>query len=79
MTDLSDQWYWERRTETALRPVERDGDTVRLETVWHAEEIEDAIASGVLAPIEEIGLDRTDTTFDLIDSFRLPESDEDDG
>lgn len=73
MTDLADQWYWDRRTDTAYHPVERDDGTVTLVSVWHREEVEDARESGALVPVEEIGLDRTETTFDLLDSYRLPE------
>jgi hypothetical protein len=71
--EIEDRWYWDRRTETALYPRRVDGDTVEFVTVWHREEVEDATDAGALVPVEEIGLDRTETTFDLLDSFRTPE------
>ncbi|MEF8852893.1 MAG: hypothetical protein V5A44_05550 [Haloarculaceae archaeon] len=75
MADTSDverQWYWDRRTRTALYPRRRADDTVEFVTVWHAEEVADAVDGGALVPVDEVGLDRTETTFDLIDSFRFP-------
>lgn len=66
----TDRWYWDRRNRKALYPRRTDDGTVEFVTVWHAEEVTDALAGGALVPIEEVGLPRTDTTFDLIDSFR---------
>lgn len=73
MTDPDQQWYWDRRTNEAYYPVETDGDAVRLVSVWHPEEFADARETGALVPLSTVGLDRTETTFDLLDSFRLPE------
>lgn len=72
MAKLEDRWYWDRRTNKAYYPIEIGEDTTTFITVWHREEIADALRSGVVSPIEEIGHERTATTFDLIDSFRLP-------
>lgn len=69
-------WYWDRRTRKALRPRQIDDGTVEFTSVWHADEADDALDSGVLVPLDEIRLDRTETTFDLIDSFRFPDSDD---
>jgi hypothetical protein len=72
--DVEDCWYWDRRTNTAYRPVRTGADTVELVTVWHREEFADARESGALVPVEEIGQegpDRPGTTFDLVESFRL--------
>ena len=66
-----DRWYWDRRTQKALYP-RRTGDTVEFVTVWHAEEVTDALDGGALVPLEDAGLDGTDTTFDLLESFRTP-------
>jgi hypothetical protein len=76
MVDIDKQWYWDRRNDKAYYPVETDEGTVRFVTVWHEQEVADAVERGALAPIEEIGLDRTETTFDLIDSFRTPDDTE---
>lgn len=67
-------WYWDRRTRKALRPRQIDDGTVEFTSVWHAEEVDDALDGGALVPLDEIHLDRTETTFDLIDSFRLSDS-----
>lgn len=66
-------WYWDRRTRKALRPRQIDDNTVEFMTVWHAEEVTDALDAGALVPLDEIRLDRTETTLDLIGSFRLPD------
>lgn len=73
MDHIDEQWYWDQRTEKAYYPIEADDGTVRFVTVWHESEVTDARDRGALVPIEEIGLDRTETTFDLLDSFRTPE------
>jgi hypothetical protein len=69
---IEDRWYWDRRTNKAYYPVAVDEDTVQFATVWHREEVEDALAADALATIEDVNVDRTDTTFDLVDSFRMP-------
>ena len=73
MADPDRQWFWDRRTNKAYYPVEMDDDTVRLVSVWHRDEFDGAVGAGALTPVEDVNLDRTDTTFDLLDSFRLPE------
>lgn len=73
MDSLDDRWYWDRRTNKAYRPIATDDGTVTLLTVWHEQEVEGARDGGALVPVEEIGLDRTETTFDLLESFRLPD------
>lgn len=69
--DIDAEWYWDRRTRKALSPRRIGEDTVAFVTVWHRDEVDDAMEHGALVPIEEVGLDRTETTLDLIDSFRL--------
>ncbi|WP_276256571.1 hypothetical protein [Halomontanus rarus] len=69
---LEEQWYWDRRTNKAYYPVAVDGDTVQLATVWHRDEIDGALEAGAWATVEELNPGRTDTTFDLVDSFRMP-------
>jgi succinylglutamate desuccinylase len=49
--------------------------TVEFRSVWHSEEAADALETGALAPFDSVGLDRTETTFDLIESFRTAEVD----
>jgi hypothetical protein len=71
--DIERQWYWDRRTRTALYPRRTEDGTVEFVTVWHAEEVADAVEAGALVPVDEVALDRTETTFDLLDSFRFPE------
>ena len=69
----TDRWYWDRRTRKALYPRRTDDDTVEFVTVWHAEEVSDALDGGALLPLEDVGLNNTKTAFDLLDSFRTPE------
>jgi hypothetical protein len=71
--DLDPQWYWDRRTETAYYPIDRDGEHVTFATVWHAEEVADARQAGALVPIEDLGSERTNPVRGLLESFRLPE------
>lgn len=73
MTTLEERWYWDRRTRTAYYPIRSDGDTVRLVSVWHDEEITDAMNSGALVPLAEIETFRSTTMFDVKSSFRTPE------
>ena len=73
MGDIDTRWYWDRRTDTAYYPRATDDGTVRFVTVWHEQEVADARERGALVPVEAVGLDRTETTFDLLDSFRLPD------
>jgi hypothetical protein len=67
------EWYWDKRNKKAYAPVRFEDDTVHLLTVWHRDELDDALDGEAVVPIEEIGLDRVDTTFDLLDSFRFPD------
>lgn len=69
---LERQWYWDRRTNKAYYPVAVNEDTVQLATVWHRDEVDGALAEGALTTIDGVNVDRTDTTFDLVDSFRMP-------
>lgn len=70
--ELEDRWYWDRRNNKAYYPTEvREDGTVAFATVWHPEEVADAMDGGALVPVDEIGLDRADTTFDLLESFRF--------
>lgn len=68
----ADRWYWDRRTRKALYP-QRVDDTIEFITIWHSEEVTDALNGGALVPLEDVGLDETDTAFDLLESFRTPE------
>lgn len=65
MSRIEEQWYWDRRNNKAYYPVETGDNTVSFRTVWHEDEVADALRSDVLVPIDEIG-------FDPIDSFRTP-------
>lgn len=65
-----DGWYWDRRNRKAISPKRVEERTVTFETVWHREEVADALEHGALVPLDDVGLDRTETTFDLLDSFR---------
>lgn len=80
MVDIPECWYWDRRTRKALYPTEIDEDenTVEFVTVWHREEVEDALASEALVPVEEVSSEIVDTTFDLLDSFRFSNVEDDD-
>ena len=80
MADTQERWYWDRRTRKALYPTEVDEDenTVEFITVWHCEEVEDAIEGEALVPVEEVSSEIVDTTFDLLDSFRFPDIETDD-
>lgn len=71
MTEIESRWYWDRRTNKAYYPIVTEQDTTTFVTTWHREEVEDALQSDVFVPVDEIGHERTETTFDLIDSFRL--------
>jgi hypothetical protein len=74
MTEIdAGRWYWDRRSEKALYARRLDDDTVEFVTVWHAEEVEDALEGGVLVPVGDIDVDHSETAFDLVDSFRMPE------
>lgn len=66
MSRIEAQWYWDRRNNKAYYPVETGDGTVSFRTVWHEDEVADALSGDVLVPVEEIG-------FDPIDSFRTPE------
>jgi len=71
---LETQWYWDRRTNKAYYPLRADGDTVEFLTVWHRDEVADALAEDALTTVDDIGQtgpDKSGTTFDLVDSFRI--------
>jgi hypothetical protein len=69
--DEADEWLWHPRHAKFYRPVAAGDDRVVMLSAWHPEELADARDSGALVPADEVGLDRTDTTFDLLDSFRF--------
>lgn len=69
---LESQWYWDRRNRKAYFPLEKNDGAIQFVTIWHIEEVTDALEGGALVPIDEVGLDRTDTTFSLLESFRIP-------
>lgn len=69
----TDRWYWDRRTQDALYPLQIDDDTVRFVTVRHPEEVDDALETGALVPFDDDGLERTETMLDFMDSFRMPD------
>jgi hypothetical protein len=73
MTSINSQWYWDQRIQKAYYPIKIDDGTVRFVTVWHESEVADARDRGALVPIDEIGIDGTETTYDMIDSFRMPD------
>jgi hypothetical protein len=78
--ELEDRWYWDRRNSKAYYPTEVHEDgTVTFTTVWHPEEVADAMEGGALVPAEEVGLERVNTTFDLLDSFRFDRKGVEDG
>jgi hypothetical protein len=71
------RWYWDRRNRKALYPRRVEDGTVEFVTVWHAEEVADALDGGALVPVEEVGVDHSETLFDIFESFRMPEDVED--
>jgi len=77
MPDIDRQWYWDRRSNKAYYPVETDGETVELVSVWHHEEVEGALESGALVSADEIDvlehLDGPDDDSGYSGSFRLPD------
>lgn len=75
MTDTVEtgRWYWDRRTQKALYPRRVDGTTVEFLTVWHAEEVTDAVESGAVVAVDDLGPDDGDRPLDVVDSFRLPD------
>lgn len=74
-----DRWYWDRRTKKAYYPRAMGDGTVEFVTIWHAGEVSDALDGGALVPLSEVGLDRTETPFDLMESFRTQINGETDG
>jgi hypothetical protein len=67
------QWYWDHRNRKAYYPVERDDGTVTLATVWHEEELADALETGAL---EELGASCEEyftDVFAFADTFRTSE------
>lgn len=74
MPTLEQRWYWDRRNDKAYYPVKSTDDTTSFLTVWHDEEVEDAIENGALDPLEETGMDDPERPFGLKDSFRLVEN-----
>jgi len=76
MDEIDEQWYWDRRNKKTYYPVEADDDTVVFATVWHREEVTDALSGDALVPIDDLGpdhLDGLEAGFDHFDSFRLPD------
>lgn len=69
---LERQWYWDRRTNKAYYPVAVDEETVQFATVWHRDEVDGALAEGAMTSVDDVTSDYTETTFDLLDSFRTP-------
>lgn len=73
---LSKQWYWDRRTNTALYPYRTDDGAVRFVTAWHRDEVADARATDTLVPMSEMRMGHLPSFSDLADSFRTaPEAD----
>ena len=71
--DLEQRWYWDHRNRKAYYPVERGDNTVTLATVWHEDELADALATGAL---EELGASCEESftdVFEFADTFRTPE------
>jgi hypothetical protein len=64
---------WHHRHTKAYYPIETDDDHVVMVSAWHPEELADARESGALVPADDVRLDRVDTTFNLVDSFRFLE------
>lgn len=75
MSSISKRWYWDRRTRKALYPIEVDeaADTVTFLTVWHQEEVDDALGGEALTSVEDVSVAGFNSTFDLLDSFRFPD------
>lgn len=72
MTDIEERWYWDRRNRKAYYPVDTDGETVTMVSVWHQEEVEDARAAEALEPLEAVSEYRDETAMTITDSFRTP-------
>lgn len=73
MTDLEERWYWDRRIDKAYYPVDTGDGTTTLLSVWHDEELGDALDRDALVTIAEFTEQRGTTPFDLKESFRLPD------
>lgn len=63
------QWYWDRRINKAIRIVQSDEETVTFQSVWHADEFEEAKNNEALTPIENIKFG-DNNSIEFIDSFR---------
>lgn len=74
MEEELDQWLWDRRTNKAYRPVEADDGTVTLVSVWHRDEVADALEKGALEPLDEVSGENIG--FNHFDSFRLLDDEE---
>lgn len=69
--ELEPRWYWDNRNRKAYYPHRVDKNTITFVTVWHREEITDALATGAVEPITETSPEWFDSVFDHIDSFRF--------
>lgn len=74
MPKLEQRWYWDRRNDKAYYPVKTEDDTISFLSVWHDEEVEDAMSAGALTPMEETGFADPERPLSLKDSFRLVEN-----
>lgn len=67
------RWYWDHRNRKAYYPIERDDGTVTLATVWHEEEVEDALETGALEALGASCGEHFTDVFAFADTFRTPE------
>lgn len=65
------EWYWDGRNQKAYFPITVEENRVELVTVWHRDEIEDALEHGAMVPLDEISFPH-DSVFETLDSFRTP-------
>jgi len=71
--DLEQRWYWDHRNRKAYYPVERGENTVTLATVWHDEELADALETGALEALGASCEDHFTDVFAFADTFRTPD------
>lgn len=69
--EFEGRWYWDNRNRKAYYPQRVDEDTITFVTVWHREEVADALATGAVEPVTETAPEWFDSVFDHIDSFRF--------
>ncbi len=67
------EWYWDRRTGKAYYARRVDDETVEFVSVWHHEEVADAMANDAFVPLDDIGFGGEESVLTMIDSFRLPD------